>query len=66
MTIIIRQSNTSNCSPSQETLFHNRTILDEDDADNETLAGMAAAADVGEEKNEIPAFLVVEKMEEFD
>lgn len=53
-------------APSQETLFHNRTILDEDDVDNETLAGMAAAADVDEEEEEIPEFLEGEQFEVFD
>ena len=53
-------------APSQETLFHNRTILDEDDVDNETLAVMAAAADVDEEEEEIPEFLEGEQFEVFD
>ena len=52
-------------APSQETLFHNRTIMEEDEADNETLS-LAAAADVDEEEEEIPEFLEGEQFEVFD
>ena len=53
-------------APSQETLFHNRTIMDEEEVENETLANMAAAADVDEEEEEIPEFLEGEQFEVFD
>ena len=46
--------------------FHNRTIMDEEEVENETLANMAAAADVDEEEEEIPEFLEGEQFEVFD
>ena len=52
-------------APSQETLFHNRTIMDEDELESETLAGQAAA-DSQEDEEEIPEFLEGENFEVFD
>ena len=52
-------------APSQETLFHNRTIMDEDELESETLAGQAAA-DSQEYEEEIPEFLEGENFEVFD
>ena len=52
--------------PSQETLFHNRTIMDEDALEDETLAGQAAADNIDDEVDEIPEFLAGENFEVFD
>ena len=40
--------------------------MDEEEVENETLANMAAAADVDEEEEEIPEFLEGEQFEVFD
>ena len=53
-------------TPSQETLFHNRTIMDEDELENETLVGQAAADKQEDEEEEIPEFLEGENFEVFD
>ena len=55
-------------APAQETLFHTRTILDEDEnlVEQQAIAEVAAADVDDDEQDEIPEFLEGEQFEVFD